>query len=111
MSPEQIRGQPVDVRADVYSFGITVYEIVAGRLPFVGRSADELLRKHLFELPPQIEPNRKVTPDFEKLLQKMLAKKEKDRLQSMSDFLTEFRNTRIFTDETSEAQQTAGVRP
>jgi serine/threonine protein kinase len=110
MSPEQIRGRPVDIRADIYSFGVTAYEIVAGRLPFVGRSADELLRKHLFELPPTIEPARKVTPEFEKLLQKLLAKKEEARPASMSDFLSELRTIRIFTDETSETTPAAGGR-
>jgi serine/threonine protein kinase len=103
MSPEQIRGRPVDIRADIYSFGVTAYEIVAGRLPFVGRSADELLRKHLFEIPPTIDPSRKVTPQFEALLHKLLAKKEDARPASMTDFMTELRGLRIFTDETNDA--------
>jgi serine/threonine protein kinase len=110
MSPEQIRGLPVDTRADVYSFGILAYEIVAGRLPFVGQNASDLLRKHIFDPPPPIDPARKVTPDFRGLLDRMLAKKEKDRLQSMSDFLKEFRTVRIFTDEVVEPEYSQGGR-
>ena len=104
MSPEQIRGLPVDARADVYSFGVLSYEIVAGRLPFVGQSASDLLRKHIFEAPPPIETARRVTPEFEKLLHRMMAKKEKDRLPTMMDFQNELRRIRIFTDEGAEAE-------
>jgi eukaryotic-like serine/threonine-protein kinase len=107
MSPEQIRGKPVDIRADIYSFGVLIYEIVAGRLPFVGQSAADLLRKHIFEAPPPIDKARKVTPEFEKLLHKLLAKKEEDRVQTMADFMKELRLVRIFTDETAE--QVAGA--
>jgi serine/threonine protein kinase len=110
MSPEQIRGRPVDIRADIYSFGVLTYEIVAGRLPFVGQSASDLLRKHIFEAPPPIDKARKVTPDFEKLLHKLLAKKEEDRIQTMSDFMKELRMVRIFTDETADQMSGADGR-
>src|SRR5207244_1443639 len=51
MSPEQIRGLPLDGRADVYSFGVSSYELVTGRPPFRAASNDELLKKHLIEKP------------------------------------------------------------
>jgi len=110
MSPEQIRGKPVDIRADVYSFGVLAYEVVAGRLPFVGQSAGDLLRKHIFEAPPPIDKSRNVTPEFEKLLHKLLAKKEQDRIQTMGDFMKELRSVRIFTDESADAMTGADGR-
>ena len=49
MSPEQAKGQPVDARADLYSLGALLYRSLTGRPPFVGRSADHVLRCHLLE--------------------------------------------------------------
>ena len=51
MSPEQIRGQALDGRADIYSFGATAYELVTGRPPFRGASSQDLLNKHITEKP------------------------------------------------------------
>src|SRR5262249_38858372 len=51
MSPEQIRGEYLDGRADIYSFGATCFEIVTGRPPFRGASAQDLLAKHIVEKP------------------------------------------------------------
>src|SRR5438067_1820562 len=51
MSPEQIRNQPLDVRADIYSFGASAYEIATGRTPFRGVSTQNLLEKHFIEKP------------------------------------------------------------
>jgi serine/threonine protein kinase len=106
MSPEQIRGYPVDVRADIYSFGVMAYELVAGRLPFVGTTSSELLRKHIFEQPPPIDSSRKVTPEFEQILKRLLAKKEADRFQSMQEFLSRLKAVKIFTDEEVGARNT-----
>ncbi len=58
MSPEQIIGRSLDRRADIYSFGIMLYQIVAGRLPFIGSSGSDLLRKHIHSKPDPIDPKR-----------------------------------------------------
>ena len=47
MSPEQIRGQALDERADIYSFGCMVYELLGGKPPYTGTSTNDLLNKHL----------------------------------------------------------------
>src|SRR4051812_15928797 len=52
MSPEQIRGEWLDGRADVYSFGATCFELVTGRPPFRGATSQDLLTKHILEKPP-----------------------------------------------------------
>src|SRR5439155_7206358 len=69
MSPEQIRGEPLDGRADVYSFGASAYELVANRPPFRAASSQELLTKHIAEKP--VTPrqyNPEVTEQFADLV-------------------------------------------
>jgi eukaryotic-like serine/threonine-protein kinase len=51
MSPEQWRGEPLDLRSDIYSLGVVLYHLVAGRLPFLGETADELLVEHTTTAP------------------------------------------------------------
>jgi len=111
MSPEQIRGLPVDTRADMYSFGVMIWELVHGRVPFVGRSSNELLRKHISDPAPLFEPQRKATKEFEALVLQMMAKKEKDRVQNMEDFQTRLRACKVFTDEPDEARAPEGRMP
>ncbi len=97
MSPEQIRGSAVDVRADVYSFGCTLHELLGGKPPFTGASADDLLRKHLRASPPSVEAaNQNITPECADLVRRCLAKAPAKRPQSIDDFLMEFRAIRMF---------------
>lgn len=99
MSPEQIRGKALDGRADLYSLGVMVYEIVAGRLPFVANSGQELLRKHLTMAPPPIPKERKVTAPFEDLIRRLLSKKKEDRPINLSDFRAQLNQIKLFQDE------------
>jgi serine/threonine protein kinase len=63
MSPEQIRGEALDHRADIYSFGCLAYELATGKLPFTGSTTNELLNKHLSSKVPPLEThNKNVTP-------------------------------------------------
>ncbi|MBL9124986.1 MAG: serine/threonine protein kinase [Planctomycetaceae bacterium] len=99
MSPEQIRGLALDTRADVYSFGCTIFELVGGRAPFTGGSSNELLMKHLKSPPPPLgAANPNVTPEFADLVKKTLAKRPEQRPESMSEFLREFRSLRVFKE-------------
>jgi serine/threonine-protein kinase len=97
MSPEQILAQPLDGRADVYSFGATCYELVTGRPPFRGASSNELLKKHLREKP--LGPNAHnpdLTDEFNALVLKMLAKKREDRPRDFHEILMALRGLKVF---------------
>jgi serine/threonine protein kinase len=100
MSPEQIRCEPPRPLADIYSFGITCYELACGRPPFRANSLQELLNKHLQERPiPMTTYNKLVTQDFNDLVLKMLTKRPADRLANLHEFLTRFRTVRIYQDD------------
>ncbi len=97
MAPEQIRGQALDGRADLYSFGCMLYELLSGKLPFTGISPEELLRKHLTSAVPVLAGvNKNVTPDFSDLVAQMMAKDPKERPQSMDEFLRYLQTMRVF---------------
>lgn len=97
MSPEQIRGEALDERADVYSFGCTAYELFNGKPPFTGTNANELLMKHLTAPPPAIAAaNSNTTLEFSDLLRKCMAKKPADRPQSMQDFVDRLRMIKVY---------------
>jgi eukaryotic-like serine/threonine-protein kinase len=97
ISPEQIRGQALDGRADLYSFACTIHEVLSGKPPFTGTSANDLLNKHLRSTPPALEAlNPNVTSDFSQLIRRSLSKKRDARPDSVDDFLREFRMMRVF---------------
>ncbi|MGL4463209.1 MAG: serine/threonine protein kinase, partial [Planctomycetia bacterium] len=102
MSPEQILGWPLDRRADVYSFGVMLFEAVNGRLPFTATSGPDLLKKHLYADVPVFERSRNVTSEFEQLIVSMMAKKEEKRPASMNEFLAKIKKMKLFTDEPAQ---------
>ncbi|MCE9573756.1 MAG: serine/threonine protein kinase [Deltaproteobacteria bacterium] len=87
MSPEQVRGQEVDVRTDIYSLGATLYESLVGDTPFDGGTHFEIMTKHLNE-PPTLPSARGVTVPVgvETALMRSLAKKPGDRFATARDF-------------------------
>ena len=80
MSPEQIRAEKLDPRCDIYSLGVTLFELTVGRAPFEADSIERILAMHLFETPPK--PSSFVSnydPALEAVIMSMLAKKAEDR--------------------------------
>jgi serine/threonine protein kinase len=97
MSPEQIRGKPLDQRSDIYSFGCVMFELVTGKPPYTGTSPNDLLNKHISAaIPSPLVANDNVTQDFANLLKVMMAKKAEARMQSMWEVLKQVRAVRIF---------------
>ena len=107
MSPEQIRGEALDLRADVYSLACTLFELTSGRLPYTGTTTNELLTKHLKTPPPPLEAaNPNVTPEFAALIRRAMAKEPSARPKSAADFLIELRGIRVFRRDPSPPQET-----
>src|SRR5205085_2010252 len=97
MSPEQIRGEPLDGRADIYSFGATAFELVTYRPPFRAASQQELLQKQIVEKPaPPYTYNKEVTEEFGNLLLKCLAKKREQRPQTFHEVLKVLNTVKIY---------------
>lgn len=90
ISPEQLRGEPVDCRSDLYSLGASLYQLLTGRTPFTGDSTREILRGHLKET---AKPVRELAPDVPdaaaRLVERLLEKDPTDRYPSASVLLAE----------------------
>lgn len=87
-SPEQAKGEVVDTRTDLYSFGIVLYEMVTGRLPFEADSPVTIALKHIQEpvVPPK-KVNSKVPESLNNLIVKLMSKNPNDRYQSAKEIL------------------------
>jgi serine/threonine protein kinase len=110
MAPEQIRCESPAPTVDIYSFGITCYELACGRPPFRANSSQELLEKHLNERPlPLTNHNKLVTPEFNDLIMKMIQKRPADRYASFHEFLSRFRAVRIFQDDPDPLAERDGM--
>ena len=93
MSPEQFRGQEIDVRSDLWSLGVVLFQMLTGTLPFDGRSEFELLDAILNTSPKRIEALRPEVPkELRTLVYKLLSKKAQDRYGSAHDVLLELRS-------------------
>ncbi len=87
MSPEQIRGEEATALTDIYSLGVTLYQMVTGRVPFTGELEFDIMRGHLEETPvPPWKINRDVPKELGETILKALAKKPADRYQSIREF-------------------------
>ncbi|HEY8583608.1 MAG TPA: PASTA domain-containing protein [Capillimicrobium sp.] len=88
LSPEQAQGQPVIPQSDLYSIGIVLYEMLAGRLPFDGESAVTIALKHVNEAPiPPSQFNSAVTPELEEVVLRALAKDPAQRYPDADAFI------------------------
>ncbi len=97
ISPEQIRGLPLDERADLYSLGCTLFELVAGRPPYTGTNANELLNKHLKAPVPALESlSVSVTPEFAQLIRWAMQKEAAARPRTTEEFCRKVRQTPVF---------------
>jgi eukaryotic-like serine/threonine-protein kinase len=86
LSPEQARGEPVDARSDIFSLGCVLYEAVAGRRAFGGRTSQDLIAAVLKDDPPDVASIRpEVPPALSRVVQRCLAKEREARFQSASD--------------------------
>jgi serine/threonine protein kinase len=102
MSPEQVRGEPADHRADIFSFGAVFYEMLTGTRAFHGASLFETMSAILTKEPPPLsEANRSLTPVFERIVQHCLEKRADDRFQSARDLLFDLEALDTFSGSTA----------
>ncbi len=86
MSPEQVRGRPVDHRADIFSFGAILYEMLTGKRAFHGESPAETMSAILREDPPELSvTNKTIAPGLERVVRHCLEKNPEERFHSASD--------------------------
>lgn len=87
MSPEQVRSETIDFRSDIYSLGVVLYEILAGRKPFTGRSHFDILAAQVSSAPPPLATIRTDIPaEVCAVVEKALAKDPEERYQSCMEF-------------------------
>lgn len=112
MSPEQARGLPVDARSDLFSFGTTLYEMVAARVPFTGRTTTDILMAIVRDDPaPPCRLNPEVPQEFERIILKCLEKEPGDRYQHTDDLLVDLRKLKRVTDSGVQAVSAAPGKP
>jgi len=106
MSPEQIRGEPLDGRADIYSYAASAYELTTNRPPFRGSSMSDLLQKQIMEkaTSPQVY-NADLTDEFSSLILKCLSKKREDRPESFHEVLKVLNTIRIYKTDVVKKQE------
>jgi serine/threonine protein kinase/Flp pilus assembly protein TadD len=90
MSPEQAKGKEIDSRTDIFSFGVLLYEMVSGHLPFFGDSPLEIIGSILHKEPAPIG-NQDVPPELERIVSKSLRKDPDERYQTMKGLLADLK--------------------
>ncbi|MBV9123796.1 MAG: serine/threonine protein kinase [Planctomycetes bacterium] len=95
MSPEQVQGQPLDPRTDIYSFGITCYTMLTGQPPFRGQNPFEVSLQHVqTQAVPLAQVRPDLPPELCSLVDKMMAKRPEDRYQTPREILQELARIR-----------------
>jgi len=107
MSPEQTRGQEVDARTDIWSLGVMLYEMIAGRNPFAGQSSSDVLAGILGREPsPLARFDPEVPTEYQRIVSKTLRKNREQRYQVMKDLLLDLQALR---DDLSTESRTRAV--
>src|SRR4051794_12759385 len=112
MAPEQaVADKEVDGRADLYSLGVVAYELLAGRRPFTGNTAQAIIAAQMTETPPDLRPQRPGVPDeLAHLVMRALERRPADRWQSAEEMLARLQPLVTATGTTQGAASRGGSR-
>jgi len=110
MPPEQVRGEAADARSDIYSYGVSLYELLTGQLPFKGDSHYSLMTAHLKELPAApITLRSDLPPALNEIIMIAMAKDPVERFQSADAFRAALKSVPVSALPSSNTTMTTGA--
>lgn len=99
-SPEQVRGGYTDEKSDIYSIGVTLFEMITGKLPFDGETAVSVALKHIQDIAPLASEIKQGIPEaLNQILAKALAKSKNDRYVTVSEMISDLEHVRNKPEE------------
>ena len=112
MSPEQVRGEELDARTDLFSFGVLVYEMATGRQAFSGNTAGMIFDCILNRTPtPPLQLNPDLPPKLEEIISKALEKDREVRYHSARDLLVDLKRLKRDMDSSGRAGTAVTLQP